>query len=307
MLTQQDVVVDPALGNVSIKYGNDQFIADDVAPMMKVAKQTGKYYIYDKSNLRVDKSARAPGAPAAEVDAGFDPRGVFSADDHAFKIFIDDRVAEQADAALNPLVDETENLTEKLLLDREIDLATMLTDTAQVTQNVTLATTSQWSDYLNSDPIGDIRTGRTTVHQNSFKKVNTLVLGKPAFDILCDHPQIIERVKYSQLGVVTEELLARLFNVDKVLVGEAGYNSAKEGQTAVLGYVWGKNAILAYVSPQVRLKMLTFAATITYQQRIVKRWREEDREGTYIRVGNDNYQHVLIAVTCGYLVKNAVA
>jgi hypothetical protein len=57
MLVQQDVVVDPALSNVSIKYTNDTFIADMILPMVKVAKQTGKYYVYDKSNLRVDKTA----------------------------------------------------------------------------------------------------------------------------------------------------------------------------------------------------------------------------------------------------------
>ena len=168
MLVQQDVVVDPALSNVSIKFTNDTFIADLVAPMVKTAKQTGKYYIYDKSNLRVDKTLRAGGSPANEVDYNMAPRGVFSCDDHALKGFVDDFVQDQADAALNPLVDETEALTEKLLLDRELALATLLTNTANLTQNVTLAGTSQWSDYQNSDPIGDVRTARTTVHKNTF-------------------------------------------------------------------------------------------------------------------------------------------
>lgn len=52
MLVQQDVVIDPALSNVSIKYSNDSYIADMVLPVVKVKTQTGKYYIYDKSNLR---------------------------------------------------------------------------------------------------------------------------------------------------------------------------------------------------------------------------------------------------------------
>ena len=57
MMVQQDVVVDPALSNVSIKYSNDTFIADQVFPTLSVTKQTGKFYVYDKSNLRVDKTA----------------------------------------------------------------------------------------------------------------------------------------------------------------------------------------------------------------------------------------------------------
>lgn len=307
MLVQQDVVVDPALSNVSIKYTNDTFIADLVLPTLRVAKQTGKYYIYDKSNLRVDKTNRAAGSPSNEIDMGLSLSGVFTCDDHALKGFVADEVQDQAEAALNPLVDETENITEKLLLDREVAAAALLTSTANLTQNTTLSGTSQWSDYSNSDPIGDVRTARTTVHSNTFKKPNTLIMGKQVFDMLCDHPQIIERIKYSQLGVVTAELMARLFQVEKIIVGEAGQNTANEGQTDVLAYVWGKHAIVAFISPVIRLKMLTLGVTFTYATRMVKRWRDEDREGAYVRVGQDNYIQKIIAAAAGYLIKNAVA
>lgn len=51
MLVQQDVVIDPALSNVSVKFSNEGFIADSVFPVIKVSKQTGKYYVYDKANF----------------------------------------------------------------------------------------------------------------------------------------------------------------------------------------------------------------------------------------------------------------
>lgn len=306
MLVQQDVVIDPALSNVSVKYSNDTFIADLVLPIIKVSKQSGKYYIYDKSNLRVDKSARAAGSPSNEIDMGLSLSGVFYCDDHALKGFVADEVVEQAEAALVPLTDETENVTEKLLIDREVAAATLLTGSG-MTQNTTLAGTAQWSDYSNSDPIGDVRTARTTIHKNTFKKPNTLIMGKEVFDMLCDHPAIIERIKYSQLGVVTEELMARLFQVEKIIVGEAGQNTAAEGQTDVLAYIWGKNAIVAYISPVVKTKMLTLGCTFTYKTRQVKRWYDQDRDGTYVRIGQDNYVQKLIAATCGYLIKTVVA
>lgn len=307
MLVQQDVVVDPALSNVSIKYTNEVFIADDVLPTVKVAKQTGKYYVYDKSNLRIDKTNRAAGSGANEIDFGVAPTGTFACDDHALKGFVADEIQDQADAALNPLIDETETVTEKLLLDRELNAANLLRSTANLTQNTTLSGTSQWSDYSNSDPIGDIRTARTTIHAATFKKPNTLILGKQVFDMLCDHPAIIERIKYSQLGVITAELMARVFQVEKVIVGEAGYNTANEGQTDSLSYVWGKDAIVAYISPVVRIKMLTLGVTFTYATRMVKRWRDEDREGTYVRIGQDNYVQKIIAAAAGYLLKTVIA
>ena len=306
MLVQQDVVVDPALSNVSIKYMNDVFIADSVFPTVKVAKQTGKYYVYDKANLRINKTTRAAGSGANEIDFGL-TTAAFSCDDHALKEFVADEIQDQADAALNPLIDATETVTEQLLLDRENNIATLLSSTTNLTNNITLSGTTQWSDYANSDPIGDVRTARTTVHQNTFKKPNTIIMGKQVFDMLCEHPQIIERIKYSQLGIVTKELLARLFQVEQILVGEAGSNTAKEGQTDSMSYIWGKVAIVAFIAPQVRLKQATLGYTFTYSQRIVKRWRDEDREGTYVRVGNDNYVQKIVAVGAGYLIAAVIA
>lgn len=305
-IVQRDVVVDPALSDVSIKYSNETYIADKIFKVMPVGKQTGKYYVYDKSNLRADKTLRATGSGANEVDFGLST-ALFSCDDHALKGFVADEIQDQAEVALNPLIDETEVITEKLLIDREKALAAIITSSTNITQYVTLSGTSQWSDYDNSDPIGDIRTGRTTIHKATFKKPNTIIMGKEVFDMLVDHPAVVERVKYSQLGVITEELLARLFQVDQILVGEAGENTAAEGQTDSLSYIWGKSVVIAYIAPKVGLKTVTLGMTFTYKLRSVKRWRDEDREGTYVRVGSDNYDQKLISAACGYLLKTVVA
>lgn len=306
MPTVRDVVVDPALSNVSIKYTNEQFIADRIMPTLNVRKQNGKYYVYDKSNLRIDETLRSSGSGANEVDYSLS-RDTYSCDDHALKEFVEDEVQDQADAALNPLVDATEHLTEKLMLDREKSLADLMADTGNITNNDTLSGTDQWSDYDNSDPIGDVRTARISVHSNIFKRPNTLALSKEVYDVLIDHPDITDRIKYSQLGVATPELLARIFQVDQVLIGEAGYNTATEGASDSLGYVWGKHAWVIYISPRVSLKTVTFGWTFTYKQRMVKRWRDEDREGTYVRVGQDNYDQKIVAEEAAYFIKDAVA
>ena len=306
-LVQQQVVVDPALSNVSIKYTNSQFIADILLPTLPVKLQTGKYFIYDKSNLRIDKTNRAAGSPSNQVEFSMSFSGVFACDDHALKGFVADEVQDQAEAIVDPLVDETENITEKLMLDREATAALLLQDTANLTQNITLSGTSRWDDYNNSDPVGDIRPARTIIHQNTFKKANVIAMSKLVFEMLAEHPVFIERIKFSQLGVVTEELMARVLKVDKIVIGEAGYNAANEGQADSLAYVWGKHCIVAYVAPSVGPKTLTLGLTFTYKKRTVKRWRDEDAEGTYVRVGSDNYVQKIVAAPCGYLLKTVIS
>src|SRR5665213_927207 len=125
--------------------------------------------------------------------------------------------------------------------------------------------------------------------------------------MLREHPAIIERVKYSQLGIITEQLMAEVLQLETVLVGEAGSNTAKEGQTDSLSYIWGKNAIVAYIAKQIRVKMITFGITFTYSVRTVTRWRDEDRKGTYVRIGGDNYAQQIVAVNAAYLIANAIA
>lgn len=304
MLTISDVVVDPVLSNVSTKYSNEMYLADKILPVVPTAKQTGKYYVYNKAMFRRNDTTRALGAKANEVEYGLTTAS-FEAFDHALKEKLPFEVINQADSALSPETDSVESVTEQLLVDKEIALATTMADTAVLTSNTTLSGTSQWSDYNNSDPIGDVRTGAQTIQQNIFRKPNTLILGKQVFDKLMDHPAITERLKYTN-GIITEELLARLFNVDRVWVAEAGYNSATEGATDSLAYIWGKHAWLVYIAPTPRLKQVTFGWQFTYQNRQVMKWDDTDAQSRFVRV-NENYVQKLVAVQAAYLIKNAVA
>jgi len=282
MLTQRDVVVDPVLSNISIKYSNTQLVWSRLFPVFSVKKESGVYYKYDKSNLKVAQTRRAGGSPSNEVGYGVDTAS-FRTEDHALKEFVEDQVQDQADQPLNPLMDATEDVTERLELGAEKGVADMITDTSVVTNNITLSGTDQWSDYTNSDPIGDIRTGMDTVQKSILKRPNTIVMSKPVFDQLQDHPDILDRIKYSQLGATTEDLLGRLLNIDNVIVAEAIENTASEGTSDSLAYVWGKDVVIAYVAPSKRLKQVTLGWTFVYNNRQTMRWRDEDRKGTYVR------------------------
>jgi len=302
--------VDPVLTNVSIGYQNSAYIAETLFPSLRVSKQSGKHFIYDKGKFRVTDNERGAGARSHETTLSLTTGLPYFCEDHALKQFVTDEDVDGAVPPMDPFQDATENVTEQHMVAREAELAASLTSTSVLTQYTTLSGTSQWSDYSNSDPIGIIRTGKQTIHSAIHVDPNVLVLGKQVYDKLVDHPAVIERVKYSQLGVASPELLARLFDVERVIIGAAGKNTAVEGQTDAMGYIWGKNAILAYVNPRVSQKMITLGMTYQWKDRQVERLRgtdEEDRKGTYVRVGNHYYDQNLVSASAGYLVTAAVA
>lgn len=300
---------DPILTDVSLGYQNADYIASLLLPSLPVKFQSGKHFIYDKGQFRSEDARRGMGARSKEVTHSLTTGLTYFAEDHALKEFVADEDVDNAPEGVDPFVDATENVTSKLDVSREIEVANMLTDTGIITQNTTLSGTSQWSDST-SDPVAAIRAAKSTVRDSIMVDPNTLVLSKKVFDKLVDHPAIVERVKYSQLGVLNTDLLARFFDVDRVIIGAAKKNTSVEGQADSMSDIWGKDALLAYVNPRLGKKTVSLGVTYRWKNRVVERLNgtdERDRRGQFVRVGDEYYDSELIAAGAAYLFKNAVA
>jgi len=307
--TLYDIRVDPILSNVSVAYKNDDYVAEQVLPIIPSKLLTGKYYKYDQGKFRKVQTLRGMGSAAREVGYGMTISDAYVIKDHALKEIVPNELLDQALSPLTPSEDAAENVTEKLLIEKEYDLATYMQSHTNLTNYIDLdATTAndQWNDYANSDPLDDIQTGKAAIHAKIFKAPNVFLVSKPVFDKLIDHPDIIDRIKYTQLGTASEELLARLIGVDKVIVAGAGYNTAKEGQTDSMSYIWGKDAWLLYVAPRPGIKNISFGYHFQKGVRVEDKWYDKDREGTWVRV-HDRYTREIISVDCAYLFEDAIA
>lgn len=305
--TLQQIRYDPILSNVSVAYQNDLYIAEQLLPIIQSKKKTGKYYKYGKEKFRRTKSHRGMGAKTNEVGYGLTQSTPYVIEEHALKELVPNELKDQSPKPLTPEIDATENVTERMLIEKEYDLAAYMQSTSNISNNITLSGTSQWSDYANSDPIGVVRTAKQTIHSLIFKDPNVLVLGKQVFDKLVDHPDILDRIKYTKLGVATTDLLARLFGVEKVIIASAGYESAKEGQDSSMAYIWGKYAWLLYVTPKPGIKQVSFGYHFQMKApRMVDKWYVNDRKGTFVRV-TDSYVREIVSTDCAYLIKDTVA
>jgi hypothetical protein len=100
----------------------------------------------------------------------------------------------------------------------------------------------------------DVRTAKRAIAEKTGYEPNKLVLGRPVFDALLDNPSIIDRIKYGQTpgdaAMARQDMLARLFGVDEVVVMNAVENTAKEGQSNSHSFIGGKVAMLCYTAPQ---------------------------------------------------------
>ena len=217
MPAAKDVYVDPLLTNLSVAYRNEEFIADQIFPRIDVDKKSGFYFTFNKENLRKSDSRRTGYARANRVDNALTKTPYGPLVEHSLEHFIEDDVIEQYDDPFDPRRNATNLLTEKLAIENEDDLATSLANTSVVTQNATLSGTAQWSDYTNSNPFQNIQTGLNAIQGNALKKANVAFMGYEVWAQIKHHPDLLDRIKYTNKGVLTEEILAELLGVQKVL------------------------------------------------------------------------------------------
>lgn len=312
----QLVHLDEMLTEFSVGYQNNEFIADQTLPMVRSNRQSDKYYVFNKEAwIPESGDYRAPGTEAHEVPGLTFSRNPYFIQEHALQIGVTDEEKENADVGLTPDIDAVNLVTDRLLLGYEIAVANLLRATASYGSglNVTLSGTSQWNDYANSDPIANVKTARDAIHAKIFRRPNLMIMGYQVAAQLEDHPIALERIKYTQTGITTLDLWARLFTIDRVLVGQAGYNSANFNQTESLNYVWGKDVILLYVPPVPTPKTPSFGYSVFWPYgmaggalRPTERWREEVKGRDVVRT-RMRYDLLVTANVAGYVIKNAVA
>lgn len=306
-LVVQNSYNNPLLSNVSIRYNNAQYQADTIFPVLPVPKRTGNYFVYDKENLRIPtETRRSDLARAQRVDQSVTKSSYGPLTERSLEQGVPEDLLTEASDPLSPLTDATMNVTDKILLQREQDLATMIQSTSTMTYNTTISGTNQWNNFNTSNPLQDIQTAIRAMVANTMRP-NTMVMGYDVWTQLVNHPVFQDRIKYSQLGVLTTELAARLFNVGRIIVGETVVNTAVEGQTDSLGFVWGKKVTLAYITGAPGIRTPTFGYHLTLAgKKYVDNWYEQPVKGYFVRA-NDYYDRKIFAQEAGYLLDTVVA
>jgi hypothetical protein len=301
------VKFDQLLTNISLQFAAapEGYVADMVLPPVPVVKESAAYWVYDKSRLDAPDSKRAPRSDYNRIDWNV-TTDTYLAEQYGLEGEIDDEERKNAAAPLDLDVDTTEIVTDMVLNNREKRVADLVLSTAVVTQNTTLAGANQWSDPA-SDPLGDVKTGRTTIYTGAPGYTpNTFLIGYLVFESLKLHPDIKEIVKYTERAIITRQILAAVFEVDEVIIGKVMRRSSKEGVADAFTDVWGKDALLFYKETRPSLKRASFGYQMRQNDLRVFRYREDKRDTDVIRV-SEKQDEKIVSAPLAYLIKAATA
>lgn len=310
MTNAQARVIDPILTTVAQGYKSGRMVADFLFPVVPVDQRGGKILQFGKEDFDLYNTARAPGSNTKRVQFGH--LGVpYALEQHSLEGKVPFEHLQEANQV--PGIDmgrgavtKTQNI---ILLTNEFQAATIARTAASyaASNKVTLAGTAQWSDYASgvSDPAADIDAAVEAIRAQVGTRPNTIVLSHKAFKAVKRHPKIIDRVKYTSRDSLTLEMLADLFDVERVVSGDAIYNA-----NGTMTDVWGKDVIVAYTETATADDGGVPSYGYTYRLRgnpMVEMAYQDRNAKSWIYPVTDERAPVIAAASAGYLIQNAVA
>lgn len=300
----KELIVAGPLQSVSIAYRNRSYIADRVFPIIDNISPKAKIARYLKGAwFRDEAGIRGPGAEAARGGYPVDLLSV-STKEYAFakEVTDEDRKFSKSQGAppLKPDQDAIEFCADKIDLSKERRVASMI-----------IAGT--WSSVAGEDAAGlwapndatntfiaDVLARIETIRSNTGLKPNAMVIDFGTYNALKKLDALLDRIRYTQRGILTAELIAAMFDLDEVLIGEAIYSTAKEtkaGTDFTAANVWEKNAgkgsAFLYhkpTSPGLKTPSAGYQARVAYDEGGVRRttsWREASRHQDVYEVAEE--------------------
>ncbi|WP_279480269.1 capsid protein [Aureimonas sp. SK2] len=318
-MARRPFVVVPSLTAIAIGYRNDAatFIADDVLPRMPVYGESFKW-----TEFPLAEGFRAPDNRVGRT--GRVNRVEFSSEERTSAVEnfgleapipISDieeaeRMRSQNLGNADPEGDAVALLTHYNLINRERRVAALVQNPGLYPAGLRLALagSDQFSDFASSDPIDTIKTamGSLLVH-----RPNQVTMSFKTWDKIRSHPKLIRAVKggLTDEGMITREQFAALFDLKKVLIGEAYLDTARFGQAPDIRRIWGNDMVFQFINPAPARGSVTHGFTATYGTKFAGRYEDENvglEGGRVIREG-EKLKELIVAPGAGFLLQDVVA
>jgi hypothetical protein len=265
--------VDRYLTNYSVNYVQDRrvFVAQRAASVIPVLKQTDKYVVYDRGYFWRDEAVPRPlGGRPQQVGYKLEDAS-YGATEYALEHVVDDRQRANVDDPIRLDENATTLLTQKHMIKQDRVWCQNFFAAGKWAVDYTgVASTPSTQQFLqfndsNSTPIELVDELKDTINKATGFMPNTIVLGAKVKRVLRSHPDIADRIKYTQTGIADEDVLSKLFEVDQVLTARSVYTSSAEGQTNAFSYVADEKAMwIGYVEPNPGLDSPTAIANFAW-------------------------------------------
>lgn len=300
-------IVDPVLTNVARGFVQQDLAGMALFPAVPVMLGGGNIIQFGREEFRQYNIRRAPGAATKRIPMGYAGTPYALLQD-ALEMPVPRE--HMRDASRQPGIQLGTVATQKAMriamLSLEVEQAGLARNTASypASNRVALGAGSRWSDAA-VNPSATIETGREAIRAAVGVYPNLALLSARAFAACRNNPAILDRFKYTSSESVTAEMLARLWDIDRVVVGRSVTADAADVTTDV----WGTDAILAYTAiGAIDNAQPSFAFTYTMEGHpLVEQAYWDNSTKSWIYPVTYERAPVIAGGGAGYLIQTAAA
>jgi hypothetical protein len=232
--------VDAHLTNLAINYRSQNFIADQIAPIVPVAKQRDTYPLYKASEIySIEDTKRGPGGEAKKVTRSVGS-SFYQAENYALgsDVTVEDIAnTDEAYRAFDP-AGKAAYLLGKLDLDYEKRVLTLVSATTAVgsvfVMNSAWLATGGLASQNAGDPYAAFEAACEHIKQTTNYRPNGVLIGWKAWGRMKRNYHMRNLIKGTNNGggPVTRQNVADLFEVERFLVADAAWHTTNEAQTS---------------------------------------------------------------------------
>jgi hypothetical protein len=238
--TGRDLHIDRHLTQIAINYRPQEMIADMIAPIVPVAKETDTYPVFNRKEAFAiaQGTLRARGTEANKIKRSVSSAG-YICKNYAlgYDVPIEDRANMDAAFISELETGATQFLLGKLYLDWEKRANDLILTAANVA--TTFVPNSAWNAPIGTnqgDPVSQIL---KMIEQNqsiTAQRPNSIIIGWRAWVTFRRNEKVRNFVNGTNNGggLVTREQAKAIFEVDRFLVSQAFYDSTNENQAESL-------------------------------------------------------------------------
>jgi hypothetical protein len=244
-----DLHVDKLISQMCLDYKPEGFIADQIMPIVSVAKQADFYSDFSRADkLRVEDTKRSPDTEARRIEISVGS-GTFFCTNYALQapVTLED-TANADEIFIDKIINgRVELVMDKLLLDWELRVATQVLNTSNVGSSS--AVSSAWNGA--GAPLSDLNTAIDNVRFSNGVRPNHMVFGLEAW-LSFRRDSTVRNLIFGTNnggGYPSTSQVSELLEIDNVLIGGAFRNTGQEGQSESLSTIWG-DKVLTYYAPE---------------------------------------------------------
>ena len=276
--------------------------------MFLTAGKAATDYGFDAENvLGVPTNIRrGPSAPYARTTTKLSS-DLYGTQEYGIEVPVDDKTRKKYAKAINADKAAVMRGSATIMINHELRVKAAVS--AAGVSHATVVT--KW-DQAGSTPIQDVDMAKEYIHAQTGMEANYMQVNRDTFNVLKEHPVILEKIKYTQRGIVTTDILAAVFGVEQFVVAGSLQATNNEGQTLTPAAIWGDSTLIAVVNPSDDMEAPNFGRTFGWTGEVgpdgalVESYRDDPVRSDVHRVRQDTAEKI-VGPACAFRLDDCLA